>query len=381
MTGLLGRLLPLFTGQRRVEDLFTEALARLFERRPDLCLGWLEEAGLLPPGRPSAPEGVRMLVTTQKRLVSLEPQDAGSRPDLLVEVHRSASEGPPDNGETAVDAVMIESKIGSTEGRDQLRRYAEHLGAMGSFGGKTLAYVTRAYDPKDADEILEGVDRSVRFAQLRWHDFYRFLERAGEKDALAEEVMLFMEEQGMARDYRFSATDLVALSGMPRAVEIMDETIGEEVRAELEAFAGGKSRMESISNFRRLWRYGALAQLHGFDLLCLVSYHLGDPDEYPWLAVGLQAQPRALERGFRRRHEEDRAARRLGGLQPGRPRVLGRGLPRTIPGGLPLPGGPRRGSAALLRRIDPPASGGAWRVQRRAPRPSVERLTRLTEGD
>lgn len=295
MTGLLGRMLPLFSGPRRVEDLFTEAVARLFERRPDLCLGWLEEAGLLPGGRTSPAEATLVRVSTQRRLVSLDHHDTASRPDLLIEVRAPALEGAAD-GETVVDAVMIESKIGSLEGRDQLRRYAEHLGAMGGFGGKTLAYVTRAYDPKDADGILAGVDKNVRFAQLRWHDFYCFLERAGRKDALAEEVMLFMEEQGMARDYRFSATDLVALSGMPRAVEIMDETLDGEVRAELEAFAGGKSRMESIANFRRLWRYGALAQLHGFDLFCLVSYHLGDQDKYPWIAVNLQAQPRASGR-------------------------------------------------------------------------------------
>ena len=100
----------------------------------------------------------------------------------------------------------------------------------------------------------------------------------------------------MARDYRFSAADLVALSGMPRAVEIMDETLDGEVRAELEAFAGNKSRIESIGTFRRLGRYGALAQLHGMDLFCLVSYLRGDPDDYPLLAVTLQMQPRAVGR-------------------------------------------------------------------------------------
>ena len=56
-----------------------------------------------------------------------------------------------------------------------------------------------------------------------------------EKDTLAEEVMTFMEEQGMASSYRFSATDLMALSGVPRAFEILDETLDEEVKAELES--------------------------------------------------------------------------------------------------------------------------------------------------
>ncbi len=89
--------------------------------------------------------------------------------------------------------VMIESKIGSREGPEQLRRYAEHLEGMADFSSKALVYITRGYDPKDSSEILSGLSESMRFKQLRWHDFYRFLLTV-EKDALVEEVMAFMEE-------------------------------------------------------------------------------------------------------------------------------------------------------------------------------------------
>ncbi len=297
MTGLFGRLLPLFSGPRRVEDLFTEAVARLFERRPDVCLGWLGEAGLLPTGRPSTADRARVLVSTQRRLVSLEHHDTASRPDLLIEVHWPASEGPTDDGETVADVVMIESKIGSWEGRNQLSRYAEHLGAMTGFGGKTLAYVTRAHDPKGRDEILVGPDGTVRFEQLRWHDFYRFLHQQAEKDALVEEVMLFMEEQGMARSYRFSTVDLAALSGMPRAVEIMDETLDEEVKAELETFAGNRSKHETIDGMlRNNVRYVVIASLHGWDLFCYVGYRLRTSDGYPLAYANLQTRPGAVGR-------------------------------------------------------------------------------------
>lgn len=78
---------------------------------------------------------------------------------------------------------------------------------------------------KNKEEILSGIGGNVRFEQLRWHDFYRFLLTV-EKDVLVEEVMAFMEEQGMARSYRFSPTELIALSGVPRAFEIFDETLG-----------------------------------------------------------------------------------------------------------------------------------------------------------
>ena len=102
---------------------------------------------------------------------------------------------------------------------------------------KTLVYATRAFDPKDENLILARTDGKVGFKQVRWHDFYRFL-RIVEKDALVEEIMVFMEEQGMARRHRFSTADLMALSGVPRAIEILDETLADEVKAELESFAG-----------------------------------------------------------------------------------------------------------------------------------------------
>lgn len=70
---------------------------------------------------------------------------------------------------------------------------------------------------------------------MRWHDFYHFLQTV-EKDAFVEEIMIFMEEQGMSRGHRFSATDLMALSGVPRAFEIFDETLGGEVKGRVGGF-------------------------------------------------------------------------------------------------------------------------------------------------
>jgi hypothetical protein len=292
LTSLLGRLLPLFTGSRRVEDLFTEAVARLFERRPGLCLSWLDGLDLIAT---VSGEGQRYIrVTTQKSFVALDEHGSGSRPDLIVEVHHTVEDAEL---ESPIEVVMVESKISSWEGPEQLRRYAEHLDGMTDFGNKTLLYVTRAYHPRDEEKILSGMGENVRFEQLRWHDFYRFLQTV-ETDALVEEVMLFMEEQGMARSYRFSATDLMALSGVPRAFEIFDETLGDEVRAELESFAGNKIRPESTSLYyvRPYSSYYTVAQLDRRDLQCLVGYGMHASDGYPTAIVSLQAKPRAVGR-------------------------------------------------------------------------------------
>ncbi len=109
-TGLLGRLLPLFTGTRRVKDLFTEAVARLFERRPELCLSWLD--GLDLTTSLSGEEQRNIRVTTLKSFVALDEHGLGSRPDLIIEVHQADEYSEL---ESSIDIVMIESKIGSVE--------------------------------------------------------------------------------------------------------------------------------------------------------------------------------------------------------------------------------------------------------------------------
>ncbi len=290
MTSLLGRLLPLFIGARRVEDLFTEAVARLFERRPELCLSWLDELALITPVSGKDQRYVR--VTTQKSFVALDEHGSGSRPDLIVEVHRGIEDA---ESESSIEVVMIESKIGSVEGEDQLERYAEHLSDM-SGTRKTLVYITRAYDPKDAEEMRTRT-QNVEFRQLRWHDFYRFLQIV-EKDALVEEVMLFMEEHGMAQSHRLSTADLLTLSRVPRAFEIFDETLGDDVRAELEAFAGNKVKGQThgLNRIRWHWQYVIIASLQDWDLICFIGYTMDDPEEPPGLTVNLESRPNAVAR-------------------------------------------------------------------------------------
>jgi PD-(D/E)XK nuclease superfamily len=283
VTSLLGRMVRLFPESVPLEDLFTEAVARLFERRPEFCLAWLKDAGLLSSEKATSLQETYVRVWTQRPFAPLEHHDTGSRLDLLIEVHWPFEELV--DGGSMADVVILESKIGSGEADGQLRRYAEHLDRMTGMR-KTLVYMTRAYDPKKEEEILAGTE-GVEFCQLRWHDFYKSLQKM-EADALVKEVMAFMEEQGMAKSYRLSTTDLMALSGVPRAFEIFDETFGEEVQAELEAFAGNRiNRREpySLTQIRDNKRYIVLAPLDKGDLYCYASYECRASDGYPMVKV------------------------------------------------------------------------------------------------
>lgn len=112
MTSLLGRLLRLFPESVPLEDLFTEAVARLFETRPDLCVAWLEEAGLI--AYLAVGDGWEYVrVVSQRTFASLERHGTDSRPDLLIEVYRSSEEAGSLDRSAFAEAVMIESKIGS----------------------------------------------------------------------------------------------------------------------------------------------------------------------------------------------------------------------------------------------------------------------------
>src|SRR3712207_1145740 len=125
MTSLLGRMVRLFPDSVPLEDLFTEAVARLFETRPELCLAWLDEVGGYFVASVSTSSGTHVRVRTQESFASLEHHDTASRPDLSVEVYQPREEGMED--EAVAHVVAVESKIGSKEGPQQLRRYAEHL--------------------------------------------------------------------------------------------------------------------------------------------------------------------------------------------------------------------------------------------------------------
>lgn len=97
---------------------------------------------------------------------------------------------------------------------------------------------------------------------------------------------------------------------MPRAFEIFDETLGDEVRVELETFTGNKIRRGTEPmkwGIRQHLRYHAVADLHRRDdLFCGADYQLGKVDEsvhasilrlttdgYPAVFVFLEARPGA----------------------------------------------------------------------------------------
>jgi thermostable 8-oxoguanine DNA glycosylase len=95
----------------------------------------------------------------------------------------------------------------------------------------------------------------------------------------------------VAGGYRFSTSDLMALSGMSRALEVLNETLDGEVRAELESCAGTKIMRESGDfTLKRQLQGGSYfiyaMMIPKWVLGCYAGYEMGYPDGYPRAWVG-----------------------------------------------------------------------------------------------
>jgi len=99
--------------------------------------------------------------------------------------------------------------------------------------------------------------------------------------------------EGVANERRLSADDLLALSGLPRALDILAETIDAEVREELARFSGNKPQrgwanlMHQLRTDEGYWVYESLDSEARFG--CYIGYAMRYPDGYPRLQVGLYA--------------------------------------------------------------------------------------------
>ena len=113
------------------------------------------------------------------------------------------------------------------------------------------------------------------------------------------ESLVKESSEGVAKEHRLSADDLIALSRLPRALDILAETINAEVREELTRFSGNKP-MRPSPNLMQLIRsdegYFVYASLDSEDNLgCYVGYAMRNFDGYPRLQVGLYAYIGAAE--------------------------------------------------------------------------------------
>lgn len=257
--------------QRSTEDFFSEIVAHLFSEIDGLLFDWLSYHNLL-----DVDDYIDFQVSTQTSY------DEG-RPDILIELFTEDSE----------DWIFIESKLDAEEGHNQLQRYAQILADQKHVRRKLLVFITRNYDPKEAQSILKNVPpKSVTFKQLRWHDFYQFLKTRRE-DSLIDDTCAFMEEKRMAQMNQFTPSDVLAMSNMPQVFSLMNETLFGEVSHHFEKTVGSVSTERRARHEIRRNRYF----IHGYphrSYWCGIGYWFV-PEGYPMLGMRLEMIPKGIK--------------------------------------------------------------------------------------
>lgn len=213
-----------------------------------------------------------IVITTQKTFLKLDGHDVDSRPDIVLCF-------------TDLDDRYIfffENKINALEGKQQLKRYAEHLKWYQDNGYKTyLLYITRYADPKSEEEIF-GERKTAIFQQVRWYRIYYWLKEE-QDNAYIKKLIEFMEGIGLADSRRFLPQDMYAMQNMDRLQRIMDECLDDVVDEEMTklfgkaiAWSNRNKQIRDCNRYFKILDVNTVWLGYGFDF---------NSEEYPLVQV------------------------------------------------------------------------------------------------
>ncbi|BBD60757.1 hypothetical protein NIES2109_35560 [Nostoc sp. HK-01] len=283
---LFTNLLNLHSGSKPLEDFFTEIVAYFFSIHQDLLIAWLQQNLIISDESYS-----RITITTQKEHQGLESHTTDSRFDILIELS---------NG-LYTDVIIIESKIGSTDGNNALKRYVDILSSLPNVNQRILLYITRNYDPQK--EIKTSASKQkpiVNFHQLRWYQFYSFLAKYG-SDTLAQEILTFMRTNQMVDKNQFSSIDLLTMMNFNKTLNFMQATLSETVEVE---FRNAFGRVIKGSPSMTQWTWGSRYIIYTFlapkwNFWCGLGYFSLNSDDltsYPYIGICLEVSPTFINR-------------------------------------------------------------------------------------
>lgn len=238
---LFTNLLNLHSGNKPVEDFFTQIIAYYFSINNDILLDWLKQYSI--PDRGLAvlnPYNSRINILTQVEYKKLEHHETDSRIDIVIELVNKLT----------TDLIFIECKIGSGEINGQLNRYAEILNEQPA-SNKYLFYITRNYEPKE----IANFGNNVNYIQTRWYNLYDFLLEKS-KDILGKEILFFMEKNNMNQPNQFSSLDVLTMMNFSNTFTIMDSSLSEEVTEKFQnIFGSAHKEKDSLKKCKLLHRY------------------------------------------------------------------------------------------------------------------------------
>jgi len=276
---LFSNLLNLHSGSKPLEDFFTEIVAYFLSLNNQILIDWLKHHLIISDDNYSS-----IKISTQQEHKRLESHTEDSRLDIVVELSDGLN----------TDVIFIESKIGSNDGKNALKKYADILSNLPNVRHRILIYIPRDYDPKDEIKTPAfNLEQKVNFYQLRWHQFYAHLQQHA-TDILAQEILIFMRKNGMSTTNQFSSVDLLTMVNFNKTLNLMESTLSEEVQQEFKLAFGGVIR-GAASRTQWKWDERFIIYTHfspsTWDLWCGLGYFNLNPinlTDYPYLGMFLQ---------------------------------------------------------------------------------------------
>ncbi|MDX2079955.1 MAG: PD-(D/E)XK nuclease family protein [Terrimicrobiaceae bacterium] len=261
------------------EDILTEIVAAVLQNNHHLAQLWLRTLEI------EFPDDATITVETQYAMDGLADHETDSRVDLVLRISNPLGK----------QIVFVESKVGSTQGKNQLGRYAallrrecEDEGAQG-----TLVFLTQSFE-EATDPSVPG----VKFVRARWFQFYKILKSGKSSDGLEKQLMLFMEERHMSVGNQFRSTDLVALENFRGAKAVIDETLAEACDEWKKVFGKRGQLNKAHSQMGKDGCYMISTRFPGFEVLLGYWFPAADSDDGVSLGLVFQSDPKASNRSL-----------------------------------------------------------------------------------
>lgn len=155
-------------------------------------------------------------------------------------------------------SILIENKVDSSEGINQLNRYASILRLHKLDDRKKIVvFLTKIYEQKKLE------DESIQLIQIRWFQVHNIINSSNSE--ITQQLKNILTDYGMSKSLNFNEADLSALKVIPQTLDKMNELLNRFEKDFKEHFDGYSSRASRTSklsqsfyiNFVELW-YGDL---------------------------------------------------------------------------------------------------------------------------
>lgn len=222
-------------------------------------------------------------VTTQKSYEKQADHLTDSRPDMMIRF----SEG----GKSHV--VFIENKLGTGEGEQQLKRYADHLRNYEADGCHThLIYITKHHDLKQKKDIINS-NASTTFHQVRWYQIYNWLK--SHRSEFVDLLLEYMEEMQLNDSRRFVPQDIYAIQNMERLIRMMDSCLEGKVEETVSSlFNRSTGWTNRFVQLKENYRYMKQNDQGNFSVINF-GFYITD-GEYPTVCIMFEVNPKCPKR-------------------------------------------------------------------------------------